>query len=477
MRKYLIRGVTLLGTLPLLFPLTAFADTISTEPQIILTEIKVKTDTTYDEFVEIYNASAEEIELSDYSLEYYNDYDTNVATTHVEPTLLPTGKLPSGSYFVLAHNQAQISDSGDLNLYTTSLKDGGGTLKIWGPDVNDPTAPDALQDSLSWASLSSPPEGVVSVGSSTNTTSKSQSLQRNTDEFGNPVVDDSQWSLDTPHPVSEALILPASTEEGTNSNQEDTSTDSGGTLPEENNAGAEPANQTGLLPIVLNELLPNPMPPQTDTLDEYVELYNPNDQAVDLTGYKVQTGNTYSYSYEFLSGTIPGHGYLTLTSGETNLALSNTGGKARLLDAGGLTISEAPAYEDASEGQAWALISGSWEWTTSPTPGAENSLTRPIIVPKSTKITKKAKAKKARVKSASTKKSKKPKSKATGLNQENPEDPAEIAPLHTGVLAVVGLGTLVYAGYEYRTDAANKLFQLRRYRESRRAARAATSGR
>lgn len=81
--------------------------------------------------------------------------------------------------------------------------------------------------------------------------------------------------------------------------------------------------------------------------DEYIELYNTTNQAVDLTGWKIDDDNgasTYS-----LSGTIAPHGYYLIEDGEDavnpnvadaviNLSLANTGDSLELLDESGTSI-------------------------------------------------------------------------------------------------------------------------------------------
>ncbi len=228
-------------------------------------------------------------------------------------------------------------------------------------------------------------------------------------------------------------------------------------------------------------MFPNPAAPQTDTNDEFVEIYNPNDEAVDLNGYTVQTGLTYAYSYHFTKTTsLAAHGFVVLTSGNTNLTLANNGGQARLLDPNGQPVSTTAAYGEAPEGQAWALINGQWQWTNTPTPQAGNVLTAPTSSNSST-TSSKTSAKKATTKTASAKKTtakKFPTTKATkaqtlgaATDQSSNQDPAPTA-LHPGVLAGVGASAVLYVAYEYRGDVANRLYQLRRNLSARRTARA-----
>jgi hypothetical protein len=111
---------------------------------------------------------------------------------------------------------------------------------------------------------------------------------------------------------------------------------------------------------VITELLPNPAAPKTDDKDEYVELYNPNEVAFALKGFKLQTGSTFPYSMTFNDQILPAQGYAVFTSGGTSLTLSNTAGAARLLDPSGAVVSQTDRYGIAGEGQAWALGSGTW---------------------------------------------------------------------------------------------------------------------
>jgi hypothetical protein len=223
--------------------------------------------------------------------------------------------------------------------------------------------------------------------------------------------------------------------------------------------------------------LPNPAAPQTDTNDEFIELYNPNDEPIDLNGYQVQAGTTYAYKFTLSNQTIPAKGYLVLTSGDTNLALANTAGKVRLLAPNGSTVSETTPYEGAEDGQTWALLNGTWQWTTTPTPGAGNVLTMPAPAVKAASTKKATTAKKTSAKVAASKAS--AKKATTTAARTDYEDPAsvEVTPVHPTIIAGVGLLAILYAGYEYRYDAANRLYQFQRYRASRREARATVAGR
>jgi hypothetical protein len=225
---------------------------------------------------------------------------------------------------------------------------------------------------------------------------------------------------------------------------------------------------TRYLPLNVTELLPNPAPPATDDADEYVEIYNPNTEPVDLEGYKVQTGKSYSYTYIFGGGSIAPGAYLVLYSSESNLTLANTGGKARVLDPAGVTVSETDPYDGAADGATWSYIDNTWEWTTTATPGAANMFTAKLAASKkaTTKTAAKPKAKVAAAKTS--KKTNKPGSGAGSSAFGN--EAAQPSVLHPLIIAVIGGAALLYGAYEYRTDVANFVYKLRRNRKTRRAA-------
>lgn len=233
-----------------------------------------------------------------------------------------------------------------------------------------------------------------------------------------------------------------------------------------------PAADIGLSAPQITELLPNPGSPRTDAVDEFVELYNPNATAFDLSGFILEAGLTGNKHFTFPAGTtIPAHGFVTYFSETTKLSLSNTSGKVVLRDPLQRVIAQTDAYDTAKDDVAWARANGSWYWTTQPTPNASNVIKQPA-----------AKAKKAA--SSSTSKKSTVTAKTASTKKPTSTDTTQLAsttvadtPLHPLTLAVVGAFALLYGAYEYRNDVANKLYQLRRYREARREARRQPKGR
>ena len=83
---------------------------------------------------------------------------------------------------------------------------------------------------------------------------------------------------------------------------------------------------------------------------------------------------------------------------------------------------------------------------------------------------------KPKTKAATTAKEKKAKTDATKTQLSTVSTTAR-NPVHTGVLAAIGVFALLYGAYEYRHDMANKIHQFRGNRAARRAARQAAARR
>jgi hypothetical protein len=212
-------------------------------------------------------------------------------------------------------------------------------------------------------------------------------------------------------------------------------------------AAAPPASKKTetYAPLSISELLPNPKTPQTDAKDEFIEIYNPNKQAVDMSGYTLVTGSTDNHKYTIKGGLIGAKAYKAFYASETHLTLSNSDGRAKILAPGGAQTDASADYAKAPEGQAWIYTNGKWQWTTAPTPGKPNIYTAPQTAASSTAV-----------------------SSRTGSVTNNPAAAsgaaAKPASVHPLILAGIGAAVLLYACYEYRHDVANLIYRLRRNR-------------
>lgn len=226
----------------------------------------------------------------------------------------------------------------------------------------------------------------------------------------------------------------------------------GGTGNEDSGDTAETANY---LPILITELLPDPDNPQTDANDEFVELYNPNREAVNLKGYTLLTGSTLRTKHVIGDLIVPPGAYIALFANNTNIGLGNTGGAVQLLSPNGSVLSGTVTYGEAEPGQSWALVDGKWQWTAEPTPAAGNVYS---AAP--------AKKKKAAAKKSSKKTNSK---KSSGDILGNLSQPAAIAPAPPNWRLIASIGTLAagYMIYELRHDIRNQMQRLRSWLPSK----------
>lgn len=241
--------------------------------------------------------------------------------------------------------------------------------------------------------------------------------------------------------------------------------------PPASSAGADtkqpsiPAANTGLKAPLLSELLPNPASPQTDKDDEFIELYNANDAYFDLSGYVLEVGLTTTRRYTIPAGTkIAPRTFLAFFSANTNIALSNSGSKVALLDPLGRMLVISDAYGSAKDGQAWVLANGVWQWTTQPTPNATNVVSAPA-----------AKSSAKTTSASSARQSSSGGQAQAADNGENDEDGGVLGtttgtPLHPGVLAGVAAFALLYGAYEYKNDIKSRIQKFRANRALRRTA-------
>ncbi|HSX01402.1 MAG TPA: lamin tail domain-containing protein, partial [Candidatus Saccharimonas sp.] len=218
--------------------------------------------------------------------------------------------------------------------------------------------------------------------------------------------------------------------------------------------------------LMLTELLPDPAAPQTDAHDEFIELYNPNDQPVDIKGYIIKTGASLGTKHTLPSAVIAPGTYLAVTSAASHIALSNSGTSLALYDPAGHQLGDTVTYGSAKPGQAWAWSESGWTWTTTPTPGAANHIT--AVSGQTGSSTGSVKGSTASKVSSPTSTTSAAKSAATSA-----------ASTHSGnwlIWVLVGL-TICYCLYEFRHDLRRYYHQLRGHSGRRREASPAPEGR
>lgn len=470
---------------------------VAETPKVIITELQTNGGLAAQEFIELYNTTGEVIYLdpatapagsgaAQWKLQFYGSGVLKDGTPVWPQSMTPyvfflKGAIQPYDYFLVAstdHKQLDITLPPE-QIYSKSnpMTDSGGGLQLIEVPNTTVAGPAVVHDQLLWLDpKDARGEGVLP------SPAKFGSLQREPNDSGAYINEDgslqdfvsnpgttplAEWKA----PIVEELI---GADDGTAAGPVDEA-DSSGTLPIE-------ADNTGLLPPYLTELLPNPASPLKDEADEFIELFNPNAGAFNLKGYTLEVGTTTLHDFTLTEDlVIPPESYIVLYSKDTRLSLTNSGGQARMLDPQGVKLSETLPYGAADEGAAWTFTDNTWQWSTAATPGLPNIITAPVTAAKTsgpaTKTTTKkvaaAKVKgttKTKTKAAAQKKTKKAaKPKVAAVARLSDKPPR--APIHNGVLVSVAAAAVLYAAYEYRHDLSNRIHRVRSHRRIRAVAR------
>lgn len=431
----------------LLWPGIALATplALSTPPTLAFAEISI---TGSNEFLVIQNNSGSTInDLSIYWIYQHNKSNPAAAGATTTTQQLPSAKLNPGQTILLSANAQNTCGAAVAGRLSVSLVDSEGSLELL--SSNNGTIASTDTDFVSWNGTSPTITDAVASASPQPVFYRYQSGSS------------SSWKKAILDPTVACQLDVAGDTNPVSTNSLVTATDSPSAVIVAASATLGiPFEDEGLIAPQITELLPNPTGTGNDGTDEFVELYNPNNVAFDLSGFTIETGLTTKHDFTFDSGSsIPAKSFVAYYSSDTNLTLSNSGGQAWLLDPDGNIISQSEAYGSAKDGQSWALANGAWYWTTKPTPNGPNVISQPVSA--SSSKTKTTPTTGVTTTSSST---------STGNNFSSGSTTTNAPPIHPWTLAAIGSAALLYAGYEYRADLANRLYQFRRYREARAAA-------
>lgn len=287
-----------------------------------------------DEYIELFNATDEPVDLTDWQLRYITASEASTKTVQdpssvitITPPLVGevAALLPVNGHYLI-HSGAIILPQGVLGqTYEGMLPATGGSLVLVRP--NQQTCEFEVIDALAWGTtthLFGEGEALVPGASS----AKDKIFQRYVDatdayvESGNNSQDflaaDTLTATSATPGARGSAVAPTTPLPGSGSaslEYPETFADTNCTIPdpptetpveppesppsttsppeEEDEVDVTPvipAANVGLKPPQLSEFLPNPGSPQTDANDEYIELYNPNDKRFDLSGYALEVG-------------------------------------------------------------------------------------------------------------------------------------------------------------------------------------------
>lgn len=339
-----------------------FADENPTESKVIITEVKLgdgndvnfADGTTAKDFVTLYNATDMPILLDGWSLQYakasqsFTDCGSQFASPSI--TQLSGTLLPGSASMPIKRSMTDGADG------TLKFIDSLGVVKDlvgWGDSTK------CYEDSPA----QTPPDG------------SGKSIQRYIGCDNNLPIDTDDNSVDfalSDIPSPGVLAGPvtdgcAPTDPGTGG------VDNDNTPPPDDVPGGQGAGpQTSCDGLIINELLPNPS--SADTGHEFIELYNPTEDIIPLSGCKLQTSAN-TKIYEFAEGQLQPGQYQAFYNDKTGLTLANSGGgTVYLIDTDDTEIYQVNYASDLYDDVSWSLIDGEWMDTFSVTPNKVNEL-------------------------------------------------------------------------------------------------------
>lgn len=133
----------------------------------------------------------------------------------------------------------------------------------------------------------------------------------------------------------------------------------------------ETASSTPTLWPDFSEALPNPE--GSDSTEEWIELYNPHQETIQLNGLYIddQDGGSSPYALE---GSIAPESFFLISIEDSKITLNNSTDHVRLLGSDDEILWDI-AYDAAKEGESYALLGEYYDWTNQVTPNASNIAT------------------------------------------------------------------------------------------------------
>jgi len=329
-------------------PGVAVAEVGGAASTIIINEIQVNGDGAQPQFVELVNITAQPVDLAGWVMEY--------AKPAFAPELCGAADWQAGASTGAAHGfelSGTVVANGVLAFdppASTISKTTAGSLRLLSPESGGVRI---QHDLVGWGTAPAP--APCKEVAQAPLPSKSKSLQRYVECDAGPVIDTNNNQLDfgvatQPSPAAPNLL------------QSETC---GPEIPQPACSGA-----------VISEILPNPA--GADLGKEFIELFNPTAAVIPLAGCQLGLGDAmkpYTFASEM---TLQPEEYRAFSDEVTAFTLPNTAGGEVVLING--TAEHTFSYPAAmKDDESWASVSGLWQATNVPTPGAANKPAAPKV--------------------------------------------------------------------------------------------------
>lgn len=288
-----------------------------------------------EEWIEIANAGTEDASLSGWTVEDATG----------KATALPDQTLGAGQFVVVANPKGKLNNDGDVIALldpsgATVDRIAYGTEEIPAPKKSESTARGA---DGTWHRTTTPTAGAGNVISESVAATES------------PVVAvESEPAAEEVEPAAATTVAEPEDEPIVE------------TMTDESTEEAVP--WSGPATLRLSELYPNTS--GKDETEEFIELENVGDAAVDLAGWQLSDASGKTFAAKTGTSVAP-HAFLALSRDVTKLTLNNDDDSVTLTAPDG-TVVDTRSYAKAKKGSSLVLVSAEWVWSGTPTPNEPN---------------------------------------------------------------------------------------------------------
>jgi len=366
-----------------------FAGQVSARSEVVINEVAWMgtASSSSEEWLEFFNTGSSPVDISDWSV---YGADTGECLNMADADGTSTTEIASDGYLVYGNSQ----EVAEIDIWDATIglnNTDPGVLELYSaPDCPSSSSPvDRVENDSEW-----------SAGDN----QTAQTMARN---------QEGKWrnSLNPGgSPGKSNSVAATSSEDGAASNDQSISSDvdsadSGGvSAGSSSDTSSETKKEQGSL--VINEIFPNPE--RSDRKREFIEIYNPDLNKVDLKGWRIRNkkGKVFQFGrYEFLHDlpSVLGAGdFLILARPDSNLVLNNNQDSLELISPGG-KIKQRIDYKQAPAGFSYAspehldpeniststemflrhsLDASDWAWSRDLTPGRANQIDRINLPPR-----------------------------------------------------------------------------------------------